>query len=93
MYILRANVQKGRILMMDYNQLPLGIEYALTENRMDRDRFTNMSDDEKKEYIERNRSALSKKELDRLISSIGEDEDDGPNLNNTSGLFKGPSIG
>lgn len=79
--------------MMDYNQLPLGIEYALTENRMDRDRFTNMSDDEKKEYIERNRSALSKKELDRLISSIGEDEDDGPNLNNTSGLFKGPSIG
>lgn len=53
--------------MMDYNQLPLGIEYAFTESRMDRDKFTNMSDDEKKEYIERNRSALSKKELDELI--------------------------
>lgn len=79
--------------MMDYNQLPLGIEYAFTESRMDKEKFTNLSDDEKKEYIERNRSALSKKELDKLVEAIGEDEDDGPDLENTSGLFKGPSIG
>lgn len=93
MYTLTIKVQKGRIVMMDYNQLPLGIEYAFAENRMDRDKFTSMSDDEKKEYIERNRSALSKKELDELMDSIGEDEDDGPDLENTSGLFKGPGIG
>ena len=93
MYTLIIKVQKGRILMMDYNQLPLGIEYAFTESRMDKEKFTNLSDDEKKEYIERNRSALSKKELDKLVEAIGEDEDDGPDLENTSGLFKGPSIG
>ncbi len=60
--------------MMDYNQFPLGLEYALSADRMDDEKFTNMTDDEKKEYIERNRSALSKKEIDRLVSSISEEE-------------------
>lgn len=93
MYTLTANVQKGRIVVMDYNQLPVGIEYAFAANQTDRDKFTSMSDDEKKEYIERNRSTLSQKELDKLMDSIGEDEDDGPNLDDVSGIFKGPSIG
>ncbi|MDD6810373.1 MAG: hypothetical protein PUD93_00665 [Lachnospiraceae bacterium] len=79
--------------MMDYNQFPLGIEYALAANRADRDKFMSMSDDEKKEYIERNRSAMSKQELDELVESIGEEEDDGPDLEDVSGIFKGPGIG
>ncbi len=61
--------------MMDYNQIPLNVEYAFAESQMDKDKYTNMSDDEKREYIERNRSALSKKELEKLIDSLGEDDD------------------
>lgn len=61
--------------MMDYNQIPLNAEYAFAESQMDKDKYTNMSDDEKREYIERNRSALSKKELEKLIDSLGEDDD------------------
>lgn len=79
--------------MMDYNQIPLNVEYAFAESRMNRDKFTNMSDDEKREYIERNRSALSKKELDELMDSLSEDEDDGPDLDYPTGIFRGPGIG
>lgn len=79
--------------MMDYNQFPLGMEYAFAVNRADKDKFMDMSDDEKKEYIERNRSAMSRQELDELMQSLGEEEDDGPDLEDVSGIFKGPGIG
>lgn len=75
MYTILKKEQKGRIVMMDYNQIPLNVEYAFAESQMDKDKYTNMSDDEKREYIERNRSALSKKELEKLIDSLGEDDD------------------
>lgn len=59
---------------MDYNQLPLSLGFLGLENQIENDRFSNMSDDEKKEYIERNRSRLSDDEIDRLTSSIAEDD-------------------
>ncbi len=59
---------------MDYNQLPLSLGFLGMENQIENDRFSNLSDDEKKEYIERNRSRLSDDEVDRLTSSIVEDD-------------------
>ena len=59
---------------MDYNQLPLSLGFLGMENQIENDRFSNMSDDEKKEYIERNRSRLSDDVIDRLTSSIAEDD-------------------
>lgn len=59
---------------MDYNQLPLSLGFLGMENQIENDKFSNMSDDEKKEYIERNRSRLSDDEVDRLTASIAEDD-------------------
>ncbi len=78
---------------MDYNQMPIGLGLAFMENRLSSDGYYNMTDDEKKEYIERNRSNLSDSDIDKLTSSIGEDEDDGPNFEDTAGIFRGPGIG
>ena len=38
---------------MDYNNIPLNLGVALTTNRAAMDRFVDMSDDEKEEFIER----------------------------------------
>lgn len=78
---------------MDFNQIPLGFGLAYMADQMTENRFSDMSDDEKKEYIERNRGALSQSELDRITASLGSDEDDGPDLSDPTSLFNGPSIG
>lgn len=78
---------------MDYNQLGFGYEFALASNTAAKDGFSNMSDDEKREYIERHRSELSDRELERLTSSLGSEEDDNPHFKDPSSLFQGPSIG
>ena len=77
---------------MDYNQMPLGLGYAAAMDRLTADNFSNMSDDEKKEYIERNRSNLSEKVLDRLTSSLKED-DENVHFGDPTTLFRGPGIG
>ena len=93
--------------MMDYNLMPLGFAYANSADRLSQDNFTNLSDDEKREYIERNRSNLSDKELDELTASLGQDarENQGkdadagmtagksPESENPYGIFRGPGIG
>lgn len=78
---------------MDYNQMPIGLGFAFMENRLSSDGFYNMTDDEKREYIERNRSNLSDSDIDKLTSSIGEDEDDGPDFGDMASIFRGPGIG
>ncbi|MDE7284282.1 MAG: hypothetical protein K2N85_11975 [Lachnospiraceae bacterium] len=78
---------------MDYNQMPIGLGLAFMENRLSSDGFYNMTDDEKREYIERNRGNFSGSEIDKLTSSIGEDEDDGPNFDDSMSIFRGPGIG
>ena len=76
---------------MDFNQMPLGLGYAAAVDRFTMDHFSNMSNDEKKEYIERNRSILSDKELDRMSASLKEEED--VHFGDPTSLFRGPSIG
>ena len=78
---------------MDFNQFPLGYGFAYSADKMALDHASNMSDDEKREYIERHRSGLSKSELDSLSASLGEEENNGSDLSNPTSLFKGPSIG
>ena len=75
---------------MDYNNfegLYLDLGFVAMDNQMKQDRFSNMTTDEKKEYIERNRSVLSEDTIDRMEASIV-DEDDVPDLDKPSGSFK-----
>lgn len=79
---------------MDYNNLPLDLGLALTSNRAAMDRFVDMSDDEKEEFIERNRGVMSKKEIDKLVNSLAkEDEEPDLHLEDVNNIFKGPGIG
>lgn len=79
---------------MDYNELPLNLGLALTTSREAMDHFVDMSDDEKKEFIERNRGVMSKSELDKLVSSLAADEEKPDvHLEDVNNIFKGPSIG
>lgn len=78
---------------MDYNTLPVGLGLAFATNRMAMDRFVDMTDEEKKEFVERSRSVMSKKEMDSLVSSLAEDEEPDLHLENVNQIFKGPGIG
>lgn len=78
---------------MDYNQMPFGYGFAPIVDVEDQDGYSNMSDDEKREYIERHRSKLSESELERLTSSLGNEEEEVPHFKDPISLFKGPSIG
>ena len=79
---------------MDYNQMPLDLGIAITANRAAMDRFVDMSDDEKTEFIERSRGVMSKSEIDRLVDSlVTEDETPDVHLEDVKDIFKGPSIG
>ncbi len=77
---------------MDFNQMPLELGYAMAADRLAMNQFSNMSDDEKKEYIERNRSILSAKEVDRISASL-RDEDEEVHFSDPTNLFRGPGIG
>lgn len=79
---------------MDYNNIPLNLGVALTTNRAAMDRFVDMSDDEKEEFIERNRGVMSESEIDKLVNSLAkEDEEPDLHLENVNDIFKGPGIG
>ena len=79
---------------MDYSNMPLGLGLAITSNRAAMDRFVDMSDDEKSEFIERGRGVMSQSELDGLVNSlVKEDEKPDVHLEDVKDIFKGPSIG
>ena len=79
---------------MDYNTLPVGLGLAFASNRTAMDRFADMTDNEKEEFIERSRGVMSKKEMERLVNSlVKEDEEPDLHLEDVKNIFKGPSIG
>lgn len=79
---------------MDYTNMPLGLGIAITSNRAAMDRFVDMTDDEKNEFIERGRGVMSKTELDTLVNSlVKEDEQPDVHLEDVNDIFRGPSIG
>ena len=55
---------------MDYNTLPVGLGLAFATNRAAMDRFVDMTDDEKKEFVERSRGVMSRVLLRRTRSRI-----------------------
>lgn len=74
--------------------MPLDLGIAITSNRAAMDRFIDMTDDEKSEFIERSRGVMSKSEIDRLVDSlVPEEEQPDVHLEDVKDIFKGPSIG
>lgn len=79
---------------MDYTNMPLSLGIAITSNRAAMDRFVDMTDDEKNDFIERGRGMMSKTEIDKLVNSlVQEDEKPDVHLEDVKDIFKGPSIG
>lgn len=79
---------------MDYNELPLNLGFAISTNRAAMDRFVDMTDDEKEEFIERNRGVMSKSEIEKLVGSLADGEEKPDiHLEDVNKIFKGPGIG
>lgn len=78
---------------MDYNNLPLDLGLAITTNRAAMDRFVDMTDDEKEEFIERSRGVMSGKEIEKLVNSLAKEEEPDLHLEDVNDIFKGPGIG
>lgn len=81
-------------IKMDYNTLPIGLGLAFANNRLAMDRFVDMTDEEKEEFVERSRGAMSERDMDQLVASlVKEDEKPDLHLEDVNQIFKGPSIG
>ncbi len=79
---------------MDYNDLPLSLGLAITTNREAMDRFVDMTDAEKEEFIGRSQDVMSKSEMEELVNSLTIDEEKPDvHLEDVNNIFKGPSIG
>lgn len=79
---------------MDYNDLPLSLGLAITTNREAMDRFVDMTDAEKEQFIERSQGVMSKSEMEKLVNSLTIDEEKPDvHLEDVNNIFKGPSIG
>ncbi len=79
---------------MDYNDLPLNLGLAITTNREAMDRFVDMTDAEKEQFIERSQDTMSKSEMEKLVNSLTIDEEKPDvHLEDVNNIFKGPSIG
>lgn len=78
---------------MDYNDLPIGLGLAFATNRTAMERFVDMTDNEKEEFIERSRSVMSKKEMEGLVGSLAKDDEPDLHMEDVKDIFKGPSIG
>ena len=61
---------------MDNQQLPIGLGLSLAMNQKAMKRFANMTEAEKEQAIARSRDAKSKREMDRIVSSLAEDNDE-----------------
>lgn len=61
---------------MDNNQLPIGLGLSLAMNQRAMDRFADMTEAEKEQAIARSRKVKSKREMDRIVSSLAEDNDE-----------------
>lgn len=72
----------------DQEQLPIGFGLSLAMNQKAMERFAHMSAAEKEQAIAKSRRVKSKREMDRIVSSLAEDDDE--ELKN---LFRGPGIG
>ncbi len=72
---------------MDNNQLPIGLGLSLAMNQKAMDRFSGMTEAEKERTIAKSRGVKSKREMDRIVSSLAEDDDE-----NLKGFFSGTQI-
>ena len=61
---------------MDNNQLPIGLGLSLAMNQKAMDRFSGMTEAEKERTIAKSRGVKSKREMDRIVSSLAEDDDE-----------------
>lgn len=61
---------------MDNNQLPIGLGLSLAMNQRAMDRFSGMTEAEKEQAIAKSRKVKSKREMDRIVSSLAEDNDE-----------------
>ena len=72
---------------MLFRSLPIGLGLSLAMNQKAMDRFSGMTEAEKERTIAKSRGVKSKREMDRIVSSLAEDDDE-----DLKGFFSGTQI-
>lgn len=66
--------RKGGIMFNE--QLPVGLGLSLAMNQRAMERFANMTETQKQQTIDKSRQVKSKREMDRIVNSLAEDDDE-----------------
>lgn len=56
--------------LLNNDEIPVGLSMALAENLRAMERFSNMNETERQEFINRSRNVGSKQEMRGLVSSL-----------------------
>lgn len=56
--------------VLNNDEIPVGLSMALAENLRAMERFSNMDDQERQDFISRSRSVDSKQEMRSLVSGL-----------------------
>lgn len=56
--------------ILNNNEIPVGLSMALAENLHAMEKFSNMAESEKQEFIRRSRAVSSKQEMRSLVSGL-----------------------
>ncbi|MDE6761007.1 MAG: hypothetical protein K2J90_10070 [Lachnospiraceae bacterium] len=56
--------------ILNNDEIPVGLSMALAENLHAMERFSNMDESEKQEFIRRSRAVSSKQEMRSLVSGL-----------------------
>lgn len=73
---------------MDNDRLPIGFGLSLAMNESAMDRYSKMTEIEKERAIAKCKGVKSKREMDRIVNSLAEDDEE-----TLQDFFNGPSIG
>lgn len=68
-------IDRERSKYMDYEHIPVGLGLSLAMNERAMHRYANMTEAEKEKTIAMSREVKSKREMDRIVHSLAQDDE------------------
>lgn len=69
-YVTAGDGMEEHMSVLNNDEIPVGLSMALAENLRAMERFSNMNEQERQEFISRSRSVGSKQEMRSLVSGL-----------------------
>lgn len=69
-YVTACGGMEEHMSILNNDEIPVGLSMALAENLRAMERFSNMNEQERQEFISRSRNVDSKQEMRSLVSGL-----------------------